>query len=170
METRIRRLTDPTAAEREALSRLLIATVDGGASIGFLPPLPMAEARAYWAGVPDDLTILLVAERDGRVVGSVQGQLAGQANARHRAEIAKLMVHPDARRQGIARSLMRAAEAAIRANGRSLIVLDTRVGDPSNTLYRRLGYVEAGRIPGYARSAAGTLDATVLYYRELPAD
>lgn len=38
METRIRCLTDPSAAEREALSDLLIDTVDGGASIGFLPP------------------------------------------------------------------------------------------------------------------------------------
>jgi hypothetical protein len=46
-------------------------------------------------------------------------------------------------------------------------VLDTREGDPSNELYRALGYREAGRIPGWARDAAGTPSATVFWYKPL---
>jgi ribosomal protein S18 acetylase RimI-like enzyme len=80
------------------------------------------------------------------------------------------MVHPDFRRRGIGSLLMERAEAAAIAAGRTLIVLDTREGDPSNDLYRSLGYIEAGRIPQYARSASGALDATVLYYKELSND
>lgn len=169
MGTAIHQLTSLTDDERLVLAELLVATVDDGASVGFLPPLTLEEAEAYWASLPDPQTLLFVAEREGRIVGTVQAQLAARANGRHRAEIGKLLVHPDARRQGIARRLMVAAETALRADGRSLVILDTRDGDPSNALYRRLGYVEGGRIPHYARSADGTLHTTVFYYRLLPA-
>jgi ribosomal protein S18 acetylase RimI-like enzyme len=62
---------------------------------------------------------------------------------------------------------MLAAEAEAGRRGRTLLVLDTRAGDVSNRLYRSLGYVEAGRIPRFARSAGGRLDDTVIYYKEL---
>lgn len=170
MPISIRRLTAPTGAERDALARLLVATVDDGASVGFLPPLSLGEAAAYWAGIPDDHTILLVAERDGRIVGTVQGQLAPKANGHHRAEIARLLVDPAERRQGIGRQLMLAVEAELRAAGRWLVVLDTREGDPSNFLYHSLGYTIVGRIPDYALSASGEYHATNFYARRLDGD
>jgi ribosomal protein S18 acetylase RimI-like enzyme len=151
----------------ESLTDLLVAVVGEGASIGFLPPLTREEGRAYWQHVLSPGTVLLVAEGDGRIVGSAQLHLELRANGRHRAEVAKLMVHPDARRRGLARQLMHALEAAACREQRSLLVLDTRDGDPSNALYRSLGYVEVGRVPHYARSANGALDASVFYYKEL---
>jgi ribosomal protein S18 acetylase RimI-like enzyme len=163
----IREVAALGAAEIGQLVELLIAVVDDGASVGFLPPLAPAEAEAYWRGVPGPGVALLVAERAGRIVGTVQLQAAMRANGRHRAEVAKLMVDPAARRQGVGRQLMAAVEAVAAREGRSLLVLDTREGDPSNALYRALGYQEAGRIPGYARSASGQLDATVFYYKQL---
>ena len=77
------------------------------------------------------------------------------------------MVRATQRRRGIGRQLMAAVEAAARAAGRSLLVLDTRQGDPSEQLYQTLGFVQAGVIPQYARSANGKLHATVFYYRLL---
>jgi ribosomal protein S18 acetylase RimI-like enzyme len=150
-----------------ALSELLREVVDEGASIGFLAPLPTEEASSYWSQVLDEGVLLWTALIDGRLVGSVQLHLALKANALHRAEVAKLMVHPDYRRRGIGERLMGAAEEACRNVGRSLIVLDTRTGDPSNVLYRKLGYIEAGQIPGYARSSTGSLDGTVIYYKQV---
>jgi ribosomal protein S18 acetylase RimI-like enzyme len=162
------RIVDALAPnELEQLTDLLIATVEDGASVGFIPPLSRDEARAYWEGVLGPGVILLVAEESGRIAGTVQLQLAMKLNGRHRAEIARLMVHPGFRRRGIGRLLMEQAEAAAIAADRTLIVLDTREGDPSNALYLSLGYIEAGRIPHYALSASGTLDATVIYYKEL---
>ena len=111
--------------------------------------------------------VLLVAERDGQVVGTVQLHSAESANGAHRGEVAKLLVHPACRRQGIARELMAALEDEARRDGTLLLVLDTREGDPSNDLYQALGYTEGGRIPDWARDAAGTLSATVFWYKTL---
>ena len=46
-------------------------------------------------------------------------------------------------------------------------MLDTRQGDPAEALYASLGWVRAGVIPDYARSADGSLHATVIYYKLL---
>ncbi|RUT28009.1 GNAT family N-acetyltransferase [Paenibacillus zeisoli] len=149
------------------LSELLVRVVEGGASIGFLPPLEIEEANIYWEQVIDPGVKLWVALQDNQIIGTVQLHLAGKKNASHRAEVAKLMVHPDSRRSGVARLLMNTLEEAARHEGRSLLVLDTREGDPSNDLYKSLGYIEAGRIPEFAQSAGGTLDATVFYYKKI---
>jgi ribosomal protein S18 acetylase RimI-like enzyme len=79
------------------------------------------------------------------------------------------MVVPHARRRGVALALMRAAEAAAVEAGRSLVVLDTREGDAAEPLYRLLGWIEAGRIPGYAQNPDGSLHATVIFYKALKA-
>jgi ribosomal protein S18 acetylase RimI-like enzyme len=164
-----------TAAQAEAvvpqLARLLQDGVAGGASIGYLPPLAEPDAAAYWAGVIKEVacetTVLLVARLDERTVGTVQLVLATKPNARHRAEVQKLIVLQSARRQGIGRLLMEAVEREARAERRTLLVLDTRQGDDAERLYRRLGYLEAGVIPSYARGANGALEASVFFYRVL---
>jgi acetyltransferase len=99
------------------------------------------------------------------VLGSVQLALAQRPNARHRAEVQKLLVHRRARRQGLATRLMRTAEAAAVAAGRRLLVLDTLEGDPAERLYLGLGYQSAGVIPYYAQVAGGALQPTHLFYR-----
>jgi ribosomal protein S18 acetylase RimI-like enzyme len=163
---------DGLAAHLNGLVALLRDAVADGASVGFLPPLGEAEAADYWGGVAAALQegsrLLLVARRPGGpVAGTVQLDLALRANGRHRAEVAKLMVHRAARRQGIARALMLAIEDEARRLERTTLVLDTRQGDPSELLYRSLGYLLAGTIPRYARSADGNLDATAFYYKLL---
>ena len=70
-------------------------------------------------------------------------------NQPHRADVAKLLVHPDARRNGMARALMEALETEARTLNKRLLVLDTRSGDPSQTLYENMGFAVAGSIPGY---------------------
>lgn len=151
-----------------ALTALLQDAVDGGASVGFLPPLAVEEAGAYWhgvvAGVRQGQRQLLVALNEGAVVGSVQLYLESRPNGSHRGEINKLLVLTSARRSGIATALMQAAHAAAAAAGRSLLVLDTVQGDTAERLYRRLGYREAGVIPRYARNGSGGFDPTVYMY------
>jgi acetyltransferase len=158
------------------LRAVLRDAVDGGASVGFLPPLAPATAAAYWAAVVAALDVgsrvLLVARRaeDGTIVGSAQLHLETRDNGRHRAEVAKVMVLTAVRRQGIGRLLMEAAEAHARRLGRTTLVLDTRAGDPSERLYVVVGWRRAGEIPRSARSADGTLDASAFYYKLLDSE
>jgi acetyltransferase len=172
MAVRIQRCSARRVLEqRQALAELLVGVVDAGASVGFLPPLSSEEAVRYWESVEAALAEghreLLIAERDGALVGTVQLDLATKPNARHRAEVMKLLVHVSARRQGIGRTLMREVEGLARSHGRTLLVLDTRELEGTEQLYQELGYVQGGRIPSYARNGAGTLDATLIFYRVL---
>ena len=154
------------------LIHLLQDTVASGASVGFLPPLSTEEAQHYWSTVFEDVRqhtcVLLVAREVDQIVGSVQLALATKPNAQHRAEVQKLFVLSTRRRRGIGRALMQAIEQAASGLQRTLLVLDTRQGDNAEPLYRTMGYCEAGVIPGYARSAAGTFDSTVIFYKALP--
>ena len=159
-------------AERPALVALLRDAVESGASVGFLPPLEDAEAVSYWRAVADELrdgTRVVLGARDTELglVGAGQLELAMRANARHRAEVAKVVVHRRARRRGVGRALMLALEDHARQLGRTTLILDTRQGDPSEDLYRAVGWTFAGAIPAYARSATGALDATAYYYKLL---
>lgn len=166
---RISPTEEPTVLPQ--LIHLLQDTVASGASVGFLPPLSTEEAQQYWQTVFQEVAqstcVLLVAREAGQIVGSVQLAFATKANARHRAEVQKLFVLSSQRRRGIGRALMHMIEQVARDSERTLLVLDTRQGDSAEQLYRSLGYSEAGIIPTYARSANGTLDSTVIFYKLL---
>ena len=167
------------AADLEAALPQLIAlfqdALDSGAALGFLPPLTPEAGAAYWRRVGEAVaagSVVLLLARDAgtaEIVGTVQLALAPQSNGRHRAEVMKMMVHRRTRRQGVARQLLQALDAEARRLGRSTLVLDTRQGDDAEQLYRRVGYQVAGTIPAFAQNPDGTLHATVLYYKLLPA-
>jgi len=149
------------------LSNLLTRVVEDGASVGFLRPLQLSMAKDYWVNLLNPDVKLFVAKINEHIVGSIQLHLSNKQNGGHRAEIAKLMTHPDYRRKGIGLSLMNQAEERAKKENRSLLVLDTREGDPSNHLYKMLNYSVAGHIPRYAKSSDGHYHTTVFYYKIL---
>jgi acetyltransferase len=153
------------------LVALLQDAVDSGASVGFLAPLSDVDAYHYWMKAFVQLSekgrIMLAAVHEGTIVGSVQLDLAAMPNAQHRAEVQKLLVLRSWRRQGIGLALMTAIEQAARQAERPLLVLDTRLGDAAERLYTRMGYTRVGVIPRFALSSSGTLDATVIFCRQL---
>ncbi|GIG66890.1 GNAT family N-acetyltransferase [Phytomonospora endophytica] len=165
-------LTPATAREHaHELGDLLAATVNDGASVGFLAPLTTADATAWWHATMPRLGPGHHAwiARDGeRVVGTVQLIRAAMPNSRHRADIAKLMVHPDARGRGLARALLKTAEQAAAELGVTLLVLDTEVGSPAERLYTVEGWKRVGEIPGYALDVHGKPQATMVFCKSLP--
>ncbi len=164
-----------TADERDldALAEVLHAAVHAGASVSFVLPFSLEDARAFWLekiapGVRSGGRRVLLARVDGEIVGTVQLILDTPPNQSHRAEVAKLLVHPKSRRLGIGRALMRELEDVARREGRTLLTLDTRTGDKAEPLYRSMGYVLAGVIPQYARGpASADLEPTSLMYKVL---
>ncbi|MFF8227629.1 GNAT family N-acetyltransferase [Streptomyces caelestis] len=156
-----------------ALADLLADTVNGGASVGFLAPLDRAEALAWWEERAADvaagrLAVWAAHDRD-RVLGTVSLAFPAKPNSRHRAEVVKLMVHPDARGRGLGRRLLATAEGAAAEAGVTLLHLDTEAGSPAERLYRATGWTAIGSIPDYAASPDGELRPTTIYYKRVPA-
>jgi len=161
------------AAALEDLTAILHGCVHGGASVGFIAPFTPEDAAAWWRGrifpaVAAGERRLLAARREGRVVGTAQLDLATPPNQRHRAEVCKVLVHPAARRQGIGRALMQAVEPLARAEGRSLLTLDTVAGSAAQPLYEGMGYRLVGVLPGWARAPLeDRLEGTAIFYKPL---
>jgi len=168
----IRRATTDTATI-EGLADVLLDVVEGGASVGFMLPLARDKAVAYWRGILDSATrgerIVLVAEEpaSGAILGTVQVVLAMPDNQPHRGDLAKMQVHSRARRRGLGAQLMRAAEAAAREAGKTVLVLDTVTGGDAERLYARLGWQRVGEIPDFALWPGGGLCSTTVFYRRL---
>jgi GNAT superfamily N-acetyltransferase len=170
---RIESLTRLRPAEIAGLADVLIDCVEGGASVSFMLPMTRAKADAYWTGVALALSrheCLVLASFDaaGAITGTVQVLLKQPENQPHRADIAKMLVHRRARRQGIGAQLLTAAEAAAVRSGKSLLVLDTASGD-AERLYARGGWLRVGEIPDYALWPAGGLVATTVFYKRIGA-
>ena len=159
------------AAQLDGLAAVLADCVAGGASVSYLAPFSHEQARAAFKGFAAEAEqgrrLILGAFAEGRLVGTVQVILALPPNQPHRAEIAKLLVHRSARKRGIAQLLMEHAESEARAEGKTLLVLDTVTGDNAERLYTRLGWTRVGVIPGYALYPDGRPCDTTVFWKAI---
>jgi GNAT superfamily N-acetyltransferase len=153
----------------DGLAAVLADCVAGGASVSYMAPFSHGDAREAFAAWADEVEagrrMLLAAFVDDTVVGTVQVVYATPPNQPHRADVAKLLVHRSARRRGVAERLMARAEAEARAEGRTLLVLDTVTGDDAERLYARLGWTRVGVIPNYALYPDGRPCDTTVFWK-----
>ncbi|MFN0057434.1 MAG: N-acetyltransferase family protein [Planctomycetota bacterium] len=168
----IERLLLPLSdSDRRALARLLVDAVESGAAVSFLAPLAIARAEDWWrtttAAAHAGAIYLVARDAEGAIVGAVQLHPAWAPNQPHRADIAKLLVHRRYRRTGLGTQLMQAIEDAALHAGFTLLTLDAKRGGAAERLYRRLGWIAAGTIPGYAIDSDGTPHDTVVFYKQL---
>ena len=158
-------------AQLDGLAAVLADCVAGGASVSYMDPFSHDQARTAFEGFAAEIDqgrrLLLAAFSGGTVVGTVQVILAVPPNQPHRGEIAKLLVHRSARRQGVAELLMERAEAEARAEGKTLLNLDTVTGDAAERLYARLGWQRVGVIPGYALYPDGRVCDTTIFFKAI---
>ena len=154
-----------------ALAEILRDSVANGASVGFMNWNTPADYEGFWhdvaASIAGGHVILLAVRNAGSLVGTAQLHLIGKPNQPHRAEIAKVLVHSRARRQGIGEALMQRAEAIAREKGRDLLVLDTDEHGAARRLYSRLGWTEVGTIPRYALMPDGADCGSTFFYKSL---
>lgn len=165
------------AAEAEAalpaLAAILPACVEGGASVNFVLPFGQQESEAWWRravlpALDAGERRLLVARVQGRILGTVQLAFAPQPNQPHRAEVTKLLVHPEARRMGLGRALMTRLEELARAEGRRLLILDTVEGSAAQGLYESLGWTLLGVVPRFALSTdRARLEGSAFFWKEI---
>ncbi len=153
------------------LSDILVETVNGGAPLGFMPPISRDTARDYWISLLPELRslrrILLVAMTNGRVVGSAQLELSRRGNSPHRANVEKVFVSRAARGHGVGTMLMSTIEDVALQHGRTLLVLNTRNDLPPHFWYRSLGWSDVGVIPGWTVGSHGERFDHVSMYKDL---
>ncbi len=163
--------TTPSLELFSQLVDLLQDAVQSGASVGFLSPLSTAEARNYWMAALEEVArgdrVVLLATDGKTVVGCGQLLLTSRINARHRAEVQKLLVHSQWQKRGVGRALLQSIEKVAEHKGRSLLLADARVGGPGEHLFLRAGYNKVGAIPRYQRGPDGHFDATAIFFRTL---
>lgn len=160
----------PSDDDLNDLAGLLVDAIRSGAGVSFMASLTVDEAKAWWRESIAKLhprAIQLVARDAEGICGTVQMHPAWPPNQPHRGDIAKLLVHRRARGHGLGGALMREIESRARANGITLLVLDTVRGDKAEALYRKGGWVEVGVIPNYALSPNGEPNDTVVFYKDL---
>lgn len=156
----------------ETLAELLNANVQDGASVSFILPHSMADSTAFWRdkilpSLQAEKCILLVAKVNQRIAGCVMLDYDLPPNQPHRAEIAKLLVHPEFRRLGIARGLMQQIEVQAKGLDKQLLTLDT-ASQQAESLYSQLGYLRVGELPGFALNVQSSqLEATTIMYKTL---
>ncbi len=161
------------ASHLPTFAELLTACVRAGASVNFVMPFEPCEAETYWRekilpGVCSGKRVLLAAWLGDQLAGTVNLDIDMPPNQIHRAEVSKLLVHPQFRRRGIARALMQALEAEANGAGRILVTLDTQTGGAAEPLYGSLGYVTVGMIPEFCRDACeDRLGSTTIMYKRL---
>lgn len=156
---------------RQGLQSLLLDSVAHGASVGFLADLDAEAANVYFdqvlAGMHDGTHLLWLAREHDQVMGCVQLVLCQKPNGLNRAEVQKLLVHSNARRRGIANSLMQHLEGEAAELQRGLLYLDTEAGSDAETFYQALGYSCIGGLPDYACGPDGQYRANAIYYKTL---
>lgn len=158
-------------ASLDALAETLADAVAAGDSVSFLAGFSVADARRFYEGqLPEferGTRVQLAAFADGALVGSVQLVHSWPPNSQYRAEVAKLVVHRRARGRGAGRALMERLEEEARADGKTLLILDTVSGGIADGLYERLGWTRFGVVPGYALDPAGTPADAAFFYKHL---
>lgn len=159
-------------ARIDELCDVLSDCVIRGASVSFVLPFEPSKAREFWHGVAQsagrgERVVLAIDNASGVIVGTVQLIVQQPENQPHRADVAKLLVHSSARRQGLARQLMIALEASARQQQKTQLVLDTATGSDAELFYHSCGWIKAGEIPDYALMPDGKLTGTTLFYKSL---
>jgi GNAT superfamily N-acetyltransferase len=167
----IRSVASLDEREIRELGDVLIDCVEGGASVSFMWPMTREKADTFWRGVAASAErgerVVILAEVDGAIVGTVQVIWAQPENQPHRGDVSKMLVHRRARRHGVGATLLTAAESAARAAGRTVLVLDTVTGTDAYRLYERQGWTLCGEIPNYALWPDGRLCPTTVFFKQL---
>lgn len=107
-------------------------------------PDPWSE-RSVASELDNPLSLWLVATEGERVLGYV-----GSQSVLDEADMMNVAVHPDARRRGLARSLVEALIEQLKDREVRMLTLEVRASnEPAKALYETMGFTQVGRRKNY---------------------
>ena len=157
---RVERVDLLDAATREDLVDLWQRVNDAGGAVGFLPGAPREDVAAAVARHEEQMAAGnavagALHDPDGELVGWAWWVRPENPLLHHGRWLYRLMVDPDRQGRGLGLVLMAGLHRLARQEGAELLQLSVRSGSGASRLYRQVGYVEVGRIPGAIRVGAG---------------
>ncbi|KAJ3917406.1 acyl-CoA N-acyltransferase [Lentinula edodes] len=174
------------------LATLLKSCIDNNITMNFIQPFSIEDASAFWLSAEENVVqrkqfVIIAQESQGSsedeadyndsrheqhvlesrtpiILGCVILYLAQLPNAKHRAEVGKLIVGREHRKRGIGKMLLDRMEDEARKHGRKILVLDTETGSGAELFYERLGYSKAGVIPDASLAPDGKRYTSYTYF------
>lgn len=108
-------------------------------------------------------SVVIIAEADGKAVGMANARKRG-GRLRHTAGLG-VFVRRTYRNQGIGSEMIMELESQAKNMGVEILYLEVYSISPSVELYRRLGYVEYGKLPGGIKYRGEYVDMISMYKR-----
>jgi GNAT superfamily N-acetyltransferase len=164
------RTLDPAEVVRRAgeFAALNVAVVEAGAPILFVDGVTPAKAEAYWSDPARHAgKAVVVAEADGRLIGTATLAPYDLEMVRHRGEVTRVMVHPEARGRGVGQALMQALDEEARKAACPILHLFAEDGGAGARLYERCGWLKVGTIPDEMALPNGTLVPGAVYWKRV---
>jgi acetyltransferase len=135
----------------DALAALWLAVTRAGGAVGFPTDAPEADVRAAAERAVEDVRAgrerLIAIESDGDLLGTVFLQTGRNSTRRHRADVKRLMVHPELQGRGWGKALLDAAVAHAADLGLQQLLLSTRGGTSLPEFYAKQGWTQVGVFP-----------------------
>ncbi len=124
-------------------------------TVGFAQQLTTAQEQSYI----DSIKALIGKHSEGFLVARYEGQIVfhvlisfkQEPNNRHLANASKAIVAPTFRGKKIIQRAMYYVVKLCGQRGVTALLLDARIGTPAEALWKRMGFVEWGVLPGYAK-------------------
>lgn len=101
----------------------------------------------YLRGYAAEKSVPLIAEVDGHVIGTTLMTFNEHPLRAHICNLGDVVVNPAFQRMGIARRLIEECKRRAAEKGLRMVCVDSRGGTPAETVYRKLGFIEYGRLP-----------------------
>jgi GNAT superfamily N-acetyltransferase len=132
-----------------------------GGAVGFAADAPEEDIRASAEQAVEDVRVgreqLFALDARGELAGVVFLRRGPKATVQHRADVVRLMVHPDLQGRGWGKALLDAVVAHATTIGLEQLLLSTRGGTSLPEFYVKQGWTQVGLFPDALRIGPGDL-------------
>ncbi|KAL2176848.1 uncharacterized protein P884DRAFT_300260 [Thermothelomyces heterothallicus CBS 202.75] len=145
----------------------------------FLPPLTNEKLLPWWkeriaeavSGTRVIVLLLPEATLGKKPLGTdLRGlamlKLSESETGSFRGHIDAVLVDRRHRRQGGAKALLAALEYEAAKRGRSLLLVDTETDSVAELVFKKLGYIEIGKVPHFSRALSNGKKGETFFYKE----